>query len=621
MKESKLDILLKYYTAEMNYLVKEGNVFAEKYSKAGQNIDWNVNQSNDPHIQRLLESFAFLSASLNYRIDNANTNLSQSIIAALLPQFVRPVPSMTIMSLNIANDAADNFAGDIIPARTEMRAESLNGESFKFQTVYDTQILPLEIESVAFEEAKNCDLPLHEGRFTFCLKIRLMFKKTAIKNINCDTIRFYINKNNLEQGDLYEMIFAEWNNTTAHSSNQGNTQTNPVFLSADDSEPYKVTSLNSAITQVGFDFEQCVFNSDKITDHKFKLMLEFAMLKEKFMFFDVYIGKTTAEETLDIIIPLNSSVFVNKMQIPSNTLKLMCVPVVNLFKKTTEAVRIDYRSDSYKLVPDRTYEHSMEIYSVNHIKSLNTDALEYRAYLAFDNLQSENTKFWTLHRHLSKHGGNDVFVKFVNGNIENFEKEKQISPFMSLDEPDTVFADVTCTNRLQAAAIPIGTIFDIDAKMPGIAFESIMIPTTQVEFPIDGNFEWKAISHLIADHIGLTHANMNDEQCLKANVNALKNLVCLYELVFVKQLSNSANAICSIQCFNSLAVKISKYGQYFVPKIEIHIILDDSYKAANVFLLGRILHEIFKRSSGFNTVIETIILKKTDGSVWKRYNE
>ena len=57
------DDLVDYYRREMSYLRESGDHFAQRYPKVAQRLSFNGSESKDPHTERLLESFAFLTAS------------------------------------------------------------------------------------------------------------------------------------------------------------------------------------------------------------------------------------------------------------------------------------------------------------------------------------------------------------------------------------------------------------------------------------------------------------------------------------------------------------------------------------------------------------------------------
>ena len=53
------DEQLRYYMNELDYLMHEGDAFAERFPKAAQRLQRGADGSADPQVDRLIESFAF----------------------------------------------------------------------------------------------------------------------------------------------------------------------------------------------------------------------------------------------------------------------------------------------------------------------------------------------------------------------------------------------------------------------------------------------------------------------------------------------------------------------------------------------------------------------------------
>ena len=56
------DPFLNYYHRELSYLRHAGGIFAARHPKIARRLELNHGESPDPHVERLLESFAFLTA-------------------------------------------------------------------------------------------------------------------------------------------------------------------------------------------------------------------------------------------------------------------------------------------------------------------------------------------------------------------------------------------------------------------------------------------------------------------------------------------------------------------------------------------------------------------------------
>jgi type VI secretion system protein ImpG len=91
--------LLGYYNRELQYLREMGGEFAREFPKIAGRLGLESLECSDPYVERLLESFAFLTARVQLKLD------------AEFPRFSQHLLEMVYPSLPCA-DAIDGRAGD-----------------------------------------------------------------------------------------------------------------------------------------------------------------------------------------------------------------------------------------------------------------------------------------------------------------------------------------------------------------------------------------------------------------------------------------------------------------------------------------------------------------------------
>ena len=89
------DDLLLYYERELDYLRKMAVQFAEKHPKVASRLVLEPTKCEDPHVERLLEAFAFLAARVHLKIDDEFPEISEALLTVIYPQLIRPIPSMS----------------------------------------------------------------------------------------------------------------------------------------------------------------------------------------------------------------------------------------------------------------------------------------------------------------------------------------------------------------------------------------------------------------------------------------------------------------------------------------------------------------------------------------------
>ena len=92
--------LLNAYISELEALRVHGRDFAQAYPDIAARLDIGPRRSRDAHVERVVESTAFLAARLRMMLENQSTELPMSLLSMLAPTLLEPVPSMTVVELS-----------------------------------------------------------------------------------------------------------------------------------------------------------------------------------------------------------------------------------------------------------------------------------------------------------------------------------------------------------------------------------------------------------------------------------------------------------------------------------------------------------------------------------------
>ena len=106
------DDLLLYYERELTFLRQMGAEFAAKYPKVASRLVMEPDKCEDPHVERILEAFAFLTARVHLKIDDEFPEITEALLNILHPHYLRPIPSMTVAEFLRACKMASIFARD-----------------------------------------------------------------------------------------------------------------------------------------------------------------------------------------------------------------------------------------------------------------------------------------------------------------------------------------------------------------------------------------------------------------------------------------------------------------------------------------------------------------------------
>ena len=88
-----VDRLLPYYNRELTYLRRQGAEFADAHPRIAGRLRLTADAVEDPHVSRLIEAVAFLTARVRHKIEDDFPELTDALLGVLYPHYLRPRPS------------------------------------------------------------------------------------------------------------------------------------------------------------------------------------------------------------------------------------------------------------------------------------------------------------------------------------------------------------------------------------------------------------------------------------------------------------------------------------------------------------------------------------------------
>lgn len=586
------DPLLRYYRQELNYLRRSGLQFARRYPKVASRLELQPGESADPHVERMIESFAFLTARLQRQLDAEFPQISGSLLQVMYPNLTDPIPPMAIAQFVPDPTQGKLTTGYVVPRHTPVFAETDDGLNCRFRTCYPVHLWPLEVESVSVVPRNRYEFLDRYPQVTTVLRLSLAAKELPLEELEMRSLRFHLSGETETVNLLYELLFSGLHR---------------IAIVTPDSASPRILGPQS-ITAVGFERDEDVI-PDPSTGHPgYRLLQEYMIFPDKFHFFDLKNIPACAGEQLDILFLFDRSPR-ERLQLDNDTFRLGCTPVVNLFHRTSEPIRIDQTTSEYRLVADYRRERTTEIHSINKVFAIDdpvSAAVEYEPFFSFRHFDDghEPRAFWTSRRDQTGRDdipGSDIFLGFVN---LDFEPE---SP-----PTETVFAQIFCTNRDLAAQIPAGARLECDQALPVAKISCISKPTETVYPPQEGATLWTLISNLSLNYLSLTEG--------KQSLEALREILRSYCLSINPAAIQQINGIRDLST-NRIVRRIgTESWRGFTQGTEIRIQFDeDLFVGSGEFLLGAVLNRFFGLYTQINSFIELVMTTKQRQGEWKRW--
>jgi type VI secretion system protein ImpG len=589
---------LRYYFDELSYLRDAGRSFAREHRKVAARLEMPHGETSDPHVERLIESFAFLTARIQRQMRAEFPEITSALLGVLYPQLVQPLPPMAVACFDVGSTIKGLTDGFPIRRKTPLFAQDSAGLACRFQTCYDTLLWPVTVVEAVFEPAKYHRIDSGGA----VLRIRLQAREDLLRDQKfLPTLRFFLDGPPELTGTLYETLFA---NTTD-------------VLLGDKSDPAPISLGADALKSVGFAAKEEVLPYPPNALPGYRLLQEYFNFQQKFLFFEVHglakrrcaaSAATTGSDTLDLLFALND-LPQPEPAILARNFRLGCTPIINLFQKTSEPIRLDHVQLDYRLVADIRREATTEIHSILGVSGSANPADASRKYEPFYSFRHARSgtgpqAFWLARRVRADREdlqGTDMYLSFV---------DLAFDPAVPADR--TVFAHTLCTNRWLASQLPDRAELNIEDATPVLRIACLTKPTVPLYPPLGGPSLWRLVSSLSLNSSSLT----GDRQGL----DALQEILRLYSFNEHSFAQQEIEGICEMQTRKVLRRFGPDAWRGFRRGTEISFVFDTmKYKGSSALLLALVLRHFLGLYSSVNTFTQVVAKRSTVDGEWKRW--
>lgn len=575
----KKDNFLAYYNQEIEYLQHAGARFAEHHPKVAQRLKINDTHVSDPHTARLIESFAFLTGRINYKIDQNFAELATRLLDVLYPHMTRPIPAMSVARVAL-QPAAYQTLDPIHFARHHSfyAVSGLQQLHCKFRSVYPLTVWPITITDAQVQAQDPVIFPQNQA--DFFLSITLTCKNFAkLASHHCDELMFQIRSSLQKAAKIHQALFQQSANTV-------------WMLKDDDTIP--VCLGQGALEPVGFEEEDIVLPAKYGTNFSYHLLQEFFVFPEKFMFFrckNLQKELSTAHEKIRLFFPIYKIDTRVVAKISAEDFCLDAVPIVNLFSMKSDPILLDHTQMEYRLSPQENYDPFYEVYDVTKVECTRKEITLHPFFDAHHKSGNDNL-YWTARRDSAQMRGlvgSDMFLSFVTHAFKPIPADQL-----------TVYAEILATNRDLAHDIQKDTILYSEGAQP---FEEIKCTTHPRSVPYeyeDGDYLWQLIALL-----SLNHMSFSDPEYAK---DALQQVLKLH--ASRTHTETAADCIEKVEIFPAVRRLGEENWRGFVRGIEVVLHMKDfDAESYLLFLMSMVVHTFLSHQVGINSFV---VLKIVD---------
>ena len=566
--------------------------FAQSYPKVARRLELGPDQAEDPNVERLLEGFAFLTGRLQRNLDAEVPRLSAALLSLVQPHLVSPTPALAIARFDVDPTQAKLTTGFHLPRETPVFANTENDVICRFRTCYDLTLWPVRVAHAQLESVEQYEF-LDTSDVASVLRIRLMATDAPFRELAIDRLRVYLHGDVIQANALFELLMSGVHQV--------------AFVGGGDAPV--VVPAAEALLPVGFEAAEAVLPHPGHAHEAYRLLHEYFSFPDKFRFFDIVMPRPLPRgDTCDVLLLLQSLPR-QRLAVDADSFALGCTPVVNLFNKVAEPIRVRNRQTEYHVVGDYRRERTTEVHSIVGVtgRTVETgEVIEYRPFFSFDHDAAEDKAkaFWTVHRELTgrpEMPGTDLTIAFVDLNA---------AP--ALPPTQTILVDTLCTNRVLAEQVPSGARLRGAGAAPLARLGRLQEPPAPRAPPPRGPPRWRLISHLSVNYLSLQDGAQG--------LAALREILRLHVPDDDAAAEQQLQGLRALQCSRTVHRVGDDAWRGFCRGIEVGVELDERrFVGGSALLFASVLDRFLGLYASINSFTRLKVTSSQRSGTWKAW--
>ncbi len=334
------DLTLRYFDAEMRYLREAAKEFAQTHPDRAAMLDLDKAGTPDPYVERLFEGFAFSMGRLREKIDDDLPELTESLVSMLWPHYLRTIPSLSVVVLS--PDVPAMKMAETLSAGLEISSRPVGPKNTvcRYRTTRDLTLNPLAVEKVIMTTEPDGRSLL---RVRFACSTQADWPQTDLRHLP-----LYLGEDRVTGSSLH--LWLTKRQAALYIRLPGQTER---------------IALDGYFSPGGFAEEDRLWPKGDSAFSGYQLLLEYFTFREKFMFVhlngleNITLPAGTAYFDIEVVF---SQVWQSDLPVTDSSLRLHCVPVINLFTLEADPLTISGLESEYPRngVPPRPLPYPAE---------------------------------------------------------------------------------------------------------------------------------------------------------------------------------------------------------------------------------------------------------------------
>jgi type VI secretion system protein ImpG len=606
--------LLQYYNRELQYIREMGAEFAEAYPRIAARLGMDGIECADPYVERLIESFAFLAARVQLKLDARHPDFTQHLLEMVYPTFLAPVPSSAVVELVPTLTESSLKEGFAVPRASALRAKvgSGAGTACEFRSAHDVVLWPLSVTAAKYvvgtssfaSPALRLD-PRCRGAIRLDLRTE---GGVPLRDLPVDSLTFFVYATADLAGKIYEQILA--NGVGAVVRSRGSSR--PVSLPA------------TAVHAVGFEDHEAMLPLSPRGFEGYRLLQEYFSFPDRFLFFAVDgLHKALAdaagdEAELFLLVDRTAPDLENALD--ESQFRLNCTPIVNLFPRSLDRIHLSAHDTEHHVVPDLSRPMDFEVFAIDRMVGVGSGGeslVEIKPMFSTDHRssESESRAYYTIQRRSrlasarqqrsgtrTNYLGTECFVSIVDS------RQRELSG--DIRQLDVM---ARCTNRDLPIGLSFGKSrleFELEGGAPLQGVRCLAGPTMPRPSPAFGDTAWRLIGQLTLNYLSICDTDP------ERGAEMLRHLLGLYADPNDPVAHRQVDGVRRVN-HQPVVRRIPGGGPITYGRgVQIAVTLDESaFEGLGTLRLGTVLSRFFARHVSINSFVETRLQSAARGEI------
>lgn len=459
-----------YFEDEMRYLQEAGKAFAEIHPDRARYLNADSLTDRDPHVERLFEGVAFLTARVREQLDDDLPQYSEGLLRLLYPHLVRRIPAASILQFTPRPGMVQETVS--LPAGTEVRSRPVGDEHTpcRFITTTDVALQPVSLDAARLE---------WPGPRTSTAVLTFSVDRTADPaDLDLSSLRLFFYADPSDASRMHRFFTRCVSGLTVSAGGQTVQRTGQQW-----------------VTPAGLRPEESLLPVAPQTMSGYRLLQEYFCYRPKFWFVDLHglDAVSAMPEAASLTVRVHfTEAYPEKWAFDQDNLRLYCTPIVNLFTTDAEPVRVTHRAAEYRVIADAKRPESVSVYDIRRVVGTPSGTGRHRAYAPFFSFPDGSDRQGPVFSETARVG--------ARGTVETYVSVGAWGAGVEALQEETLTPEVRCTNGpLPREALREG---DITQPGPGFAnvasFRNLTQPSRELLPPLDRHPDlyWMLLSHL-----------------------------------------------------------------------------------------------------------------------------